>query len=64
MHTGNSTCTSNVLGDFGSAAEGKYEQTTCYSGPAPTIQQGDGIAAASYDGTAMMTDHEVADTIL
>jgi hypothetical protein len=40
------------------SAEGKYDMTTCYSGPAHMIQQGDGITAASYDATAMMPGQE------
>jgi hypothetical protein len=40
------------------AAEGKYEGTSCYSGPAEVIQQGDGIVAASYASTAMIPGQE------
>jgi hypothetical protein len=40
------------------AAEGKYDMTSCYSGPAHVIQQGDGIIAGSYDATAMMPGQE------
>jgi hypothetical protein len=35
------------------AAEGKYDQISCYSGPIQMIQQGEGIMAGSYDVTAM-----------
>ena len=40
------------------AAEGKYDMTSCYSGPGNVIQQGDGIVAGSYDSTAMMPGQE------
>ena len=40
------------------AAEGKYDMTSCYSGPGHIIQQGDAIMAASYDSTAMMPGQE------
>jgi hypothetical protein len=41
-----------------SAAEGKYDMTSCYSGPSHVIQQGDGIIAGSYDSTGMMPGQE------
>jgi hypothetical protein len=40
------------------AAEGKYDQTSCYSGPSHVIQQGDGIIAGSYDSTGLMPGQE------
>jgi hypothetical protein len=40
------------------AAEGKYDQTSCYAGPSHVIQQGDGIIAGSYDSTSMMPGQE------
>jgi hypothetical protein len=46
------------LPTFAFSGEGKYDQTSCYAGPIHMIQQGDGITAASYDGTGMMTGQE------
>lgn len=40
------------------AAEGKIDQTSCYSGPSHVIQQGEGIMAGSYDATAMTLAQE------
>lgn len=40
------------------AAEGKYDMTSCYAGTAHIVQQGEGIAAGSYDVTAMMPGQE------
>jgi hypothetical protein len=42
----------------GYAAEGKYEGTSCFSGPAEVIQQGEGITAGSYATTAMIPGQE------
>jgi len=40
------------------AAEGKYDQTSCYSGQSHVIQQGEGITAGSYELTGMMPGQE------
>ena len=41
-----------------SAKDFKFDQVSCYSGPAHVIQHADGIIAGSYDGTGMLRGDE------
>jgi hypothetical protein len=42
------------------AADYKFDQASCYSGPAHLIQHSDGIIAGSYEGTGMLRGTEGA----
>ena len=41
-----------------SATDFKFDQVSCYSGPAHLIQHADGIIAGSYEGTGMLRGNE------
>jgi hypothetical protein len=41
-----------------SAADFKFDQQSCYSGPAHLIQHADGITGGSYEGTGMVPGSE------
>ena len=40
------------------AADFKFDEVSCYSGPAHLIQHADGMIAGSYEGTGMMRGTE------